>query len=80
MMTTIKPMKSFSTCLLLIRLLMHRPTTPPPMPPATIKMSQTHSKGGTVLVTKVVVRLVIWDTKMMYRLFWAAVLADMEKK
>jgi hypothetical protein len=36
--------------------------------------------SGTVLVTREFIRLVIWEKRMMYREFWAAVFVSMEKK
>ena len=63
MITNISTTNSFSTCLLSIRLLISLPTTPPPIPPATIRTSQSHSNSGTVFVNSVVAILVICETK-----------------
>ena len=48
--------------------------------PATIKTNHSHSNSGTVFVNSVVARLVTCETKIMYKLFCAAVFIDIEKK
>ena len=57
-----------------------RSDTPPPMPPATIKIKLSQEKGGTLPVISVEARLVIWLMRITYKLFCAAVLVSMEKK
>ena len=71
---------SLSTARLLIRLFSVRPAMPPPMPPAIIKTRAGRVNSGTLWVIRVVSRLVIWLNRMMYRLFYAAVLVSMLKK
>ena len=79
-MTPISTRNSLSTARLSMCLLMARPAMPPPMPPATISSSTGTVNSGTLPVIRVVSRLAIWLKRMMYRLFWAAVLVSMLKK
>ena len=79
-MVNINPINRISTCLSSIFLLIFLPTAPPPIPPATIRTSQSHSNSGTVFVNNVVVTLVICEIKIMYKLFCAATFVDIEKK
>lgn len=80
MMTIIKKINNLSTTLESIFLLMLRPLMPPRMPPMTMRAKSHIVNSGTVLVTRELIRLVIWEKRMMYREFWAAVFVSMEKK
>ena len=55
----IKQMYNMLTAFRSIFLYRLRPTMPPPIPPATISAKASHSKGGTLPVTRVVIRLAI---------------------
>ena len=59
-------------------LLKMRPTAPPAMPAATIRISMRRLNSGTDLVTRVEIRLADWDKKMTIREFFAASFMFME--
>ena len=56
------------------------PAIPPPMPPITIKIRVAISKSGTLFVTMDDNKLAIWEKKIIYREFSAAIFVVIEKK
>ena len=64
--THMSTMNSLSTALLSILRLTALPTMPPPTPPSIISPSDSGVNGGTVPLTRLTTRFVIWLKRMIY--------------
>ena len=80
MIKTINPRNNRSTVAVRSNLLALRPTMPPNIPPRTISAKAPQWNSGMLPLKSVMVRLVNWLNRMIYKLFAAAVLVLILKK